>query len=179
MVDIVDPVTRSRMMSGIRGKDTRPERELRTGLWKKGLRYRLHVAGLPGRPDLVFPRRNAAVLVHGCFWHAHAGCRYFKVPGTRPDFWLEKFEANRFRDLRDVARLHAQGWRVFRVWECAIRHACIQTCDRLADLLADGRSVASDISFDAALRKISVEPIHVLTSPRRQGRSQSASSLGS
>jgi DNA mismatch endonuclease, patch repair protein len=165
MVDVVDPATRSRMMSGIRGKDTRPERELRTALWKKGLRYRLHVAGLPGRPDLVFPGRNAVVLVHGCFWHAHAGCRYFKVPATRPDFWLAKFESNCLRDQRDLGRLQAQGWRVFRVWECAMRHASAQTADTLADLLADGRAIACDVSFDTTGQTISVEPIHVLASP--------------
>lgn len=165
MVDVVDPATRSRMMSGIRGKDTRPERELRTALWRRGLRYRLHVAGLPGRPDLVFPGRNAVVFVHGCFWHAHTGCKYFKVPATRPDFWLAKFEANRMRDQRDLTRLRAQGWRVFRVWECAMRHGAAATAETLAELLSDCDAVASDISFDTARQQISAELIHVLSPP--------------
>jgi DNA mismatch endonuclease (patch repair protein) len=165
VVDVVDPATRSRMMSGIRGKDTRPERELRSALWKKGLRYRIHVSGLPGRPDLVFAGRNAVVMVHGCFWHGHAGCRYFKVPATRPDFWIAKFEANRLRDIRDLGKLQSQGWRVFRVWECAIRHFPARTSDALADLIGDRRISSADIRFDGSRQDIAVEPIHALASP--------------
>lgn len=120
-MDVVDPLTRSRMMSGIRGKDTKPELAVRRYLHAAGFRYRLHASDLPGRPDLVFPRYRTVVFVHGCFWHAHSGCRYFKLPGTRTDFWTTKLAANAARDKRDIAALHAGGWRVAVVWECALR----------------------------------------------------------
>ena len=116
-------------MSGIRGKNTTPELLLRSALHRRGFRFRLHDKSLPGRPDLVFPKRHAVVLVHGCFWHAHEGCRYFKVPSTRQDFWLAKFDANRSRDARAVERLREMGWRVAVVWECATRDPKVATVD--------------------------------------------------
>ncbi|KPC52028.1 very short patch repair endonuclease [Amantichitinum ursilacus] len=122
MTDVVDAATRSRMMSGIRGKNTSPELILRHGLHARGLRYRLHVKTLPGKPDLVLPRHNAVVLIHGCFWHGH-DCRYFKVPQTRTEFWMGKINQNRARDQRDIAALQTLGWRVLVVWECAVRAA--------------------------------------------------------
>ena len=122
MSDIVDPETRSRMMSRIRGRDTRPEIGLRRALHARGLRYRLHDRRLSGRPDIVFPRFRAACFVHGCFWHRHAGCRYATTPATRRAFWAAKFEANVARDARNRVELHAVGWRVAVVWECALRH---------------------------------------------------------
>ena len=121
MADIVDAQTRSRMMSGIRGRNTRPELALRRALHHAGLRYRLHVRTLPGKPDLVFPRFKAVVFVHGCFWHQHAGCRYSTFPATRPDFWREKFRQNESRDQRVKEHLRNEGWRIGTVWECAIR----------------------------------------------------------
>lgn len=135
MPDVVTPEVRSRMMSGIRGKDTKPEMLLRRALHRRGFRYRLHDNRLPGRPDLVFPGRKAVVLVHGCFWHAHEGCPYFKVPGTRRDFWLAKFRANEERDRRDLDRLLGLGWRVATVWECATRVDYLETVDRVAEFL--------------------------------------------
>ena len=122
MSDIVDAETRSRMMSRIRGRDTRPEMGLRRALHARGLRYRLHDRRLPGRPDIVFPRFRAACFVHGCFWHRHAGCRYATTPATRTAFWAAKFEANVARDARNRIELLAVGWRVAVVWECALRH---------------------------------------------------------
>ncbi len=122
MSDIVDSETRSRMMSRIRGRDTRPELGLRRALHARGLRYRLHDPRLPGRPDIVFPRFRAACFVHGCFWHRHAGCRYATTPATRAAFWAAKFEANVARDARNRIELLAVGWRVAVVWECALRH---------------------------------------------------------
>lgn len=119
-MDIVDRATRSRMMSGIRGKDTKPEWLIRRGLHALGYRYRLHDRSLPGRPDLVFRRRMAVIFIHGCFWHGH-DCPLFKLPGTRTDFWKEKIRGNRERDERTVAALVSQGWRVAIVWECALR----------------------------------------------------------
>ena len=109
------------MMAGIRGANTQPEVRLRKSLHRLGLRFRLHRAGLPGRPDIVFPGRMAIVLVHGCFWHRHKGCRFATVPATRADFWMGKFDANVERDARNVKALRKLGWRVRIVWECDIR----------------------------------------------------------
>ncbi len=120
MVDVLTPKQRRLNMSRIRGKDTKPELVLRRGLHALGFRFRLHRKDLPGRPDMVFPRYRAAVLVHGCFWHAH-GCPLFKWPATRREFWAAKIEGNRARDLRDLAGLAAAGWRVLVVWECALK----------------------------------------------------------
>ena len=119
MADVVRPEIRSRMMSGIRGKNTRPELILRKGLHALGFRYRLH-ARLPGRPDMVFPQLKAVLFVHGCFWHGHH-CHLFKWPKTRDEFWRSKIEGNVARDQRSIAALRADGWRVGVVWECALK----------------------------------------------------------
>lgn len=121
MTDIVDKQTRSRMMAGIRGKDTRPELVLRHALHARGLRYQLHRKGIQGRPDLVFPRFRAVLFVHGCFWHRHSGCRFTTTPSTRPEFWQAKFVANVVRDSAVRATLIEAGWRMATVWECALR----------------------------------------------------------
>ena len=107
-------------MSGIRGKDTRPELIVRRGLHAMGFRYRLHDRKLPGRPDLVFPGLKAVILVHGCFWHGH-GCHLFKWPASRIEFWREKISGNRERDAGNLARLRDAGWRVLVIWECALK----------------------------------------------------------
>lgn len=120
-MDIVDASTRSRMMASIRGKNTRPERTVRQALHAAGLRFRLHPTDLPGRPDIVLPGRRIAILVHGCFWHRHCGCRFATVPTTRSEFWRAKFAANVARDARKVAELGELGWRVVTLWECEIR----------------------------------------------------------
>lgn len=119
MSDIVDPMTRSRMMSGIRGKDTKPELAVRRALHRAGYRFRLHRKDLPGCPDIVLPKYRAVIFVHGCFWHGH-GCRYFKIPKTRTDFWLDKIMANAKRDRLNAESLRAAGWLVLTVWECDI-----------------------------------------------------------
>ena len=121
MTDIVDQQTRSRMMAGIKGKDTGPEMALRRAMHARGFRYRLHAKGVPGRPDLVFPKYGSVVFVHGCFWHRHLGCRYTSVQSTRPEFWQTKFDANVARDNAARGALLAAGWRVATVWECAAR----------------------------------------------------------
>jgi DNA mismatch endonuclease (patch repair protein) len=121
VADLVDKQTRSRMMAGIRGKDTKPELVLRRALHARGFRFRLHVKDVPGRPDLVFSKYRAVVFVHGCFWHRHEGCRLATVPSTRPEFWQEKFESNVARDSSVVETLLNSGWRVATVWECALR----------------------------------------------------------
>lgn len=120
MTDVVDAATRSRMMSGIKGKNTSPELLVRKGLHARGFRFRIHADHLPGKPDLVLPKYRSVIFVHGCFWHGH-DCRYFKVPQTRPEFWLEKIGRNRLRDQKQIADLIARGWRVLIVWECAVR----------------------------------------------------------
>lgn len=120
MADVVPPDVRSRMMAGIRSKDTKPELALRRGLHALGFRYRLHIKDLPGKPDLVFTRHGAVLFAHGCFWHGH-DCHLFKWPSTRVDWWREKIERNRALDARAVASLAARGWRVGVVWECALK----------------------------------------------------------
>ena len=120
MADVVDSAVRSRIMSSIRGKDTRPEMIVRRGLHARGFRYRLHERRLPGRPDLVFPQRRAVILVHGCFWHGHK-CLLFKWPESRAEFWKRKINGNKERDAGNLARLRAAGWRVLVIWECAFR----------------------------------------------------------
>jgi DNA mismatch endonuclease (patch repair protein) len=120
MADFLSPAERSERMSRIRGKDSQPELALRRVLHRLGLRYRLHVPNMPGKPDLVFPRHKAVVFVHGCFWHRHAGCNIATIPKTNTPFWLEKFEKNVSRDARNAASLRDAGWRVFVVWECEL-----------------------------------------------------------
>ena len=108
------------MMSGIRGRDTKPELLLRKGLHAMGFRYKLHDKSLPGKPDLVFPRYRAVIFVNGCFWHGH-DCHLFKWPKSRKDFWREKIKSNIDRDRLVISQLEEQGWRILRVWECAIK----------------------------------------------------------
>ena len=120
MPDIVTPEVRSRMMAGIRATNTKPELMLRRGLHAMGFRFRLHDGKLPGRPDLVFPRYNAVLFAHGCFWHGH-DCHLFKWPSTRPEFWQEKIDRNRSVDARSEAALAEAGWRQAIVWECALK----------------------------------------------------------
>jgi DNA mismatch endonuclease (patch repair protein) len=121
MADVHTTSTRSYNMSRIRGKDTKPEMLVRQYLHARGLRYRLHTKELPGKPDLVFSGLRTVVFVHGCFWHRHEGCRYFVVPKTRTDFWLNKIGRNVVNDERQQEELRNQGWRVLVVWECELR----------------------------------------------------------
>ena len=107
-------------MAGIGPKDTKPEMMIRRGLHALGYRYRVHVRDLPGRPDLVFPKRRAVIFVHGCFWHGHA-CDLFRWPSTRPDFWRAKIGANVLRDARVRQQLLDRDWRVLDIWECSLR----------------------------------------------------------
>ncbi len=107
-------------MSRIRGKDSVPEMKLRRLIHGMGFRYRLHVKDLPGTPDMVFPSRHAVIFMHGCFWHGHEECRIARPPKSRIDFWKEKLEANRRRDLSHQGQLSELGWHVLVVWECQV-----------------------------------------------------------
>lgn len=122
-------------MSGIRSKNTRPERLLRSALHARGFRFRLHVPDLPGKPDIVLAKYHAVINIHGCFWHGHH-CHYFKHPRTNAEFWLGKIEANRLRDQKVKAQLRSLGWRTLIVWECATReHPPAALAETVADWL--------------------------------------------
>ena len=107
-------------MSGIQGKDTKPELKIRSALHKLGFRYKLYDKTLPGKPDLVFPKYNAVIFIHGCFWHLH-DCHLFKWPSTRPKFWRKKITENKERDKKNVLVLKEDGWRIMIIWECAVK----------------------------------------------------------
>lgn len=136
MVDIVSPEKRSEMMAGIKGKDTRPEIMLRKALHRRGFRFRLHNKDLPGKPDIVLPKYRVAILVHGCFWHGHEGCKLFRLPKSREDFWKEKIEGNITRDKIKTGLLLEQGWRVLVVWECSLKQR-IAYLDEVVNLVME------------------------------------------
>ena len=123
------------MMASIRGKNTRPELLLRSAMFAAGFRYRLHARGLPGSPDLVFPKYRAVLFVHGCFWHRHDNCRYTTSPKSNEDFWRLKFEGNTSRDARNVTLLKEQGWRVGIVWECALKRSVNEAAQAVGEWL--------------------------------------------
>lgn len=138
MTDFLTTAERSERMSRIRVKDTKPEIRLRRLLHARGLRYRLHVRDLPGRPDLVFPRCRSVVFVHGCFWHGHSDCRIANQPKSNSAFWVNKFKMNQARDTRSILQLEDAGWRVMVVWECELssRAGAEETAAKVAAWLA-------------------------------------------
>lgn len=123
-------------MSRVRGKDTKPEWRVRFAFHAAGLRYRLHVHGLPGRPDLVFPSRRCAVFIHGCFWHRHPGCPSTRFPKSRVDFWEAKFQENTSRDKQVESELKDLGWQIIVIWECQTKDA-----GNLAEIAEDIRKI--------------------------------------
>ena len=131
------------MMAGIRSRDTKPERLIRSALHRRGLRFRLGTKDLPGRPDLVLPKHRAAIFVNGCFWHGH-DCRFFKWPETRREFWAKKISGNRHRDATVLAAVRAKGWRHLTIWECAVRGAGEGAVDRVADNVVDWLVTGTD-----------------------------------
>jgi DNA mismatch endonuclease (patch repair protein) len=147
LADVVDPATRSRMMSGIRGKDTKPEMLIRRALHARGFRYRLHCKDLPGKPDLCFPKYRAVIFVHGCFWHGH-DCHLFKWPKTRPEFWREKIGRNREVDAAVTPQLRRLGWRVCVIWECSCKGKYRSPTDEIAGLVSEWiQSESGDLSI--------------------------------
>jgi DNA mismatch endonuclease (patch repair protein) len=123
MADTLSKTERSLRMSLVKSRDTKPELIVRSLAHRLGFRFRLHVAHLPGSPDLVFPRLGAVIFVHGCFWHRHrsASCTYARLPKSRQEFWVEKLEGNRKRDEVNVRKLRNQGWKVLQIWECELK----------------------------------------------------------
>lgn len=121
MPDVMTPQQRHECMSHIRSKDTKPEQLVRQALWHNGFRYRLHVKGLPGKPDIVLRKYHTVIFINGCFWHGHEGCRYYVIPKTNTSFWLDKITSNKARDARDESALNKAGWRVVTIWECELK----------------------------------------------------------
>ncbi len=136
MSDIMSSDERSRSMSQINSKNTRPELVIRSGLHRVGFRFRLHDPKLLGRPDIVFPRFRALIFINGCFWHKH-GCHMFKFPKTREDFWRKKLSDNADRDQRIITELLSTGWRVLIIWECSIKGKFKQPLDRVLEKSSD------------------------------------------
>ena len=135
MPEKISQETRSRMMAGIKGKDTKPELMVRSHLHRRGFRFRLHHSVLQGRPDVVLPRWGVAIFVHGCFWHGHSGCRYFRTPKTRTLFWEDKIKANVCRDRSAQEALAAAGWRVAVIWECSLRDDAEKALEQLTGFI--------------------------------------------
>ena len=121
MPDTFSKAERSRIMAAVKGKDTKPEMVVRKLVWRLGYRYRLHVRSVPGCPDIVFRSRRKAIFVHGCFWHRHSCSGGRSMPSSRVNYWKQKFERNRARDVKHRRQLCRMGWRVLTIWECQTR----------------------------------------------------------
>ena len=126
MADVHSKETRSYNMSRIKGKDTKPEMLVRRFLHAKGFRYRLHVKDLPGKPDIVLPKYKIIIFIHGCFWHGHEGCKYYVVPKTRTEWWLNKINTNIANDHKAHQALEKQGWKIITLWECDLKPSVIE-----------------------------------------------------
>src|ERR1700753_970569 len=125
MTDVHNKKTRSYNMSRIRSKNTKPEMIVRRFLFGKGFRYRLHDKKLPGRPDIVLPKYKTVIFIHGCFWHGHEGCKYYVVPKTRTEWWLNKIQGNITNDANAEIALKASGWKIIKIWECELKKSFI------------------------------------------------------
>lgn len=121
MADVHSKEIRSFNMSRIKGKNTKPEMLVRKFLFGNGLRYKLHDKTLAGKPDLVFPKHRTVIFIHGCYWHGHEGCRYFVVPKTRTEWWLNKINGNKTKDAQNITALEEAGWKIIVVWECELK----------------------------------------------------------
>ena len=121
MADVHDKVTRSYNMSRIRATNTKPELLVRKFLHAQGFRYKLHDKSLPGKPDLVLTKFKTVIFIHGCFWHGHSNCKYYVVPKTRTDWWLNKINTNNANDVKATKALKKEGWKIITVWECRLK----------------------------------------------------------
>ncbi len=126
MADVHSKTVRSYNMSRIKGKNTKPEMLVRKFLHANGFRYKLHDKKLPGKPDIVLPKYKTVIFVHGCFWHGHEGCKYYVVPKTRTDWWLNKINSNKANDSKAYAALKKEGWKIVQVWECELKPAKVE-----------------------------------------------------
>lgn len=131
MSDVFSPEKRSQVMSRIQGKDTKPEKMVRQYLRTHGFGYRKNVAGLPGKPDIVLTKYKCVIFINGCFWHGHDGCKYFVIPKTRTEWWLDKINRTKERDAENYIQLIKEGWQVFVLWECEIEHDFEQIMENL------------------------------------------------
>jgi len=120
MVDVFTKEKRHEIMASVKGRDTKPERIVRSFVHRMGFRFSLHRKDLPGKPDIVLPRYGKVIFVHGCFWHAHTNCRKATIPATNTKFWMEKIAKNKLRDAKTKRQLRRDGWQVLVVWECEI-----------------------------------------------------------
>jgi DNA mismatch endonuclease (patch repair protein) len=150
VADFLSRAERSARMARIRSSDTAPEIALRRAIHRLGLRYVLHKKGLPGKPDLVFPRHRAIVLVHGCFWHRHQGCKIASEPKSNIPFWREKFDRNVARDRLVIGKLQALGWRVFLAWECELS-STVRVAGRAESLATAIRNGTQSVIADSSL----------------------------
>jgi DNA mismatch endonuclease, patch repair protein len=138
MADVHSKETRSYNMSRIKSKDTKPELIVRKFLFSKGFRYRVNDKKLPGKPDIVLPRYKTVIFIHGCFWHGHQHCRYFVVPKTRTEWWLNKINTNSSNDEKAMAALQLLGWKIITLWECELKGAELtNTLTKLTAQLAE------------------------------------------
>lgn len=129
-MDTISTKRRSEVMALVRSKDTKPELVVRHLVFRLGFRFRLHYPGLPGKPDLVFPRFSKVIFVHGCFWHRHQGCKGCRMPKTRLEFWAPKLLNNARRDAAAISKLRRMGWGVMVIWECQTRSGAIGVLER-------------------------------------------------
>lgn len=121
MADVHRPEIRSYNMSMIKGKDTKPEIIVRKFLHSKGFRFRLHKKDLPGKPDIVLPKYKTVIFINGCFWHGHKNCKYFVVPKTRTEWWLNKINGNILNDKKKISLLKNDKWKIITLWECELK----------------------------------------------------------
>lgn len=121
MADVHDKKTRSYNMSRIKGKNTKPEIIVRKYLFANGIRFLLHNKKLPGKPDLTLSKYKTLIFINGCFWHGHEGCRYFKLPKTRSEWWNKKIEETKERDTKAIKDLKELGWKSLVIWECELK----------------------------------------------------------
>ncbi len=136
MADVHSKETRSYNMSRIHSKDTKPEMLVRKFLHSQGFRYRLHVKEMPGKPDIVLPKYKTVIFIHGCFWHGHSGCKYYVVPKTRTEWWLNKINGNIANDDKALIALKEKGWKIITLWECELKKASIdQTLSLVLNIL--------------------------------------------